>query len=122
MPVACRRCQTAREQAAESYRTLSKPLMVDPLTIPSEIDDRTVDYIRNVAATVDAKGGYFPGHSDAVAYLAGLIGVDLGIDVEQIGRLQIAALLHDAGKIRVPDAILRAPRPLTEDEWAVMRM
>lgn len=44
-----------------------------------------------------------------------------GLSDEQIAHIRRGALLHDIGKLGVPDAILRKPEPLTEDEWAMMR-
>ena len=88
---------------------------------PKRLSFRTMEYLRMLAATVDAKGNYFPGHSDAVAYIVTLYASELGITEPLLGMLQGAAMLHDTGKIRVPDSVLLAPRPLTEDEWIVMR-
>jgi len=82
---------------------------------------RTIEYLRNLAATVDSKGEYFPGHSDAVAYIVTLYATELGIDGPELTLLHCAAMLHDTGKIRVPDSILLAPRRLTSDEWVIMR-
>lgn len=91
------------------------------LPLPLEVDERTMDYLRTLSATVDTKGGYFPGHSVAVAYLASTMGLELGKSVAELAAVQVAALLHDTGKLMVPDQILMAPRPLTEQEWIVMR-
>ncbi len=46
---------------------------------------------------------------------------ELGCPAEQVNMLRLAALLHDIGKISVPDAILHKPGPLNDEEWAVMR-
>lgn len=82
---------------------------------------RTLDFCRSVARAVDAKAGYFPGHSDGVAYMTQLLGRELGIDDIMLRRLQAAALLHDTGKLLVPDTILLAPRSLTVPEFAIMK-
>jgi HD-GYP domain-containing protein (c-di-GMP phosphodiesterase class II) len=83
---------------------------------------RTMAYCRSLARAVDSKGDYFPGHSDGVAYLVQLIGRELDIPRPMLMRLQIASLLHDTGKLRIPDSILLAPRKLTEDEFQVMKL
>ncbi len=58
-------------------------------------------------------------HSTRVAKLCLLVGRRL-MNLHELYELEIAALLHDIGKIGVPDAILRKPGPLTPDEWTVM--
>jgi putative nucleotidyltransferase with HDIG domain len=61
------------------------------------------------------------GHALRVAGLAVELGRAMGIPGEELVHLRRGALLHDIGKMVVPDAILRKPGPLTEEEWAVMR-
>lgn len=59
-------------------------------------------------------------HSTRLAEWALRVGTDLGLDESEIRDLEIAALLHDIGKIGVPDAILRKPGPLNAEERALM--
>jgi HD-GYP domain-containing protein (c-di-GMP phosphodiesterase class II) len=61
-------------------------------------------------------------HSTRLAEWAVRVGQDLGLDERSLADVEVAALLHDAGKVGVPDAILRKPGPLDPDEWRVMRM
>jgi len=61
-------------------------------------------------------------HSTRLAEWAVRIGQDLGFDEGGLEDIEVAALLHDAGKVGVPDAILRKPGPLDPEEWRVMRM
>ena len=61
------------------------------------------------------------GHALRVASLAVELGRAMGIPGDELVHLRRGALLHDIGKMVVPDAILRKPGPLTEEEWAVMR-
>jgi putative nucleotidyltransferase with HDIG domain len=60
-------------------------------------------------------------HVDDVALLAEQLGRELGLDHGDRAHLRRAAALHDIGKVAIPDAILHAPRKLTEDEWEYMR-
>lgn len=60
-------------------------------------------------------------HSTRLAEWAVRIGRDLGLDDECLRDLETAAILHDIGKIGVPDAILRKPAKLTEEEYAVIK-
>lgn len=61
------------------------------------------------------------GHSARVTTLAVRLAQAMGISGEQLEHLRRGAMLHDIGKIGVPDAILHKPGPLADDEWAVMR-
>jgi HD-GYP domain-containing protein (c-di-GMP phosphodiesterase class II) len=61
-------------------------------------------------------------HSTRLAEWAVRIGQELGLEESDLGDIEVAALLHDVGKVGVPDAILKKPGPLDPDEWRVMRM
>jgi HD-GYP domain-containing protein (c-di-GMP phosphodiesterase class II) len=54
-------------------------------------------------------------------HLAVATALDLGRSEEELHLIRLAALLHDIGKISIPDAILHKPGPLTDEEWAIMR-
>ncbi len=64
---------------------------------------------------------YLAEHSVRVAELAPVLGEGLGLSVARLGRLRLAALLHDVGMLGVPDAILIKPGPLDAAEWDVVR-
>jgi putative nucleotidyltransferase with HDIG domain len=70
---------------------------------------------------LDARDKETEGHSRRVVEYTRLVAVRLGIEGEALKLLCHGALLHDIGKIGVPDAILHKPGPLTEAEWQVMR-
>ena len=77
--------------------------------------------VRALAAAVDARDPYTRSHSARVAALARSIGEEMQLGTDQLRRVQLGALLHDIGKIGVPDAILNKPAALTGEEWTVMR-
>jgi diguanylate cyclase (GGDEF)-like protein len=60
-------------------------------------------------------------HASVVTELASAVGRCMGLDDPELGHLARAAALHDIGKVAIPDAILDAPRALTEEEWELMR-
>jgi response regulator RpfG family c-di-GMP phosphodiesterase len=62
------------------------------------------------------------GHSERVVTFSLRLGHELGLSVEDIRDLELGALLHDIGKIGVPDAILRKPAKLNEEEWVKMKL
>jgi diguanylate cyclase (GGDEF)-like protein len=76
---------------------------------------------KNLVRFVDARDPSTASHSQIVSSLAEAIGLELGLDPETIERLRLAGLLHDVGKIGLPDAILQAPRALTDEEFAIVR-
>ncbi len=69
---------------------------------------------------VEADDAYTGHHSRDVVELAMAVGPVLGLDPEQMRRLEFGALLHDVGKIEVPKEILNKPGSLDPDEWAVI--
>jgi len=72
-------------------------------------------------AALAARDGYTGEHSAAVVDLAVAVGRRLGLDEGQLVDLEHAALLHDIGKIGIPDAILHKPGDLDPEEWSEMR-
>lgn len=74
-----------------------------------------------LVAAVEARDPYTRSHSQKVALLAELIGRKMGIRPRRLETLRAAALLHDIGKVALPDSILLKPGPLTEYEYDRMR-
>jgi HD-GYP domain-containing protein (c-di-GMP phosphodiesterase class II) len=77
--------------------------------------------IRMLAAAIDAKDPYTRGHSERVKDYSMVIGRSLGFSAAELERLEIAAMLHDVGKIGIDDRILRKPTNLTPDEFEIMK-
>ncbi len=75
------------------------------------------DTIRAIVATIDAKDGYTHRHSERVAAFATRIANQLGLSEEEIESVELAALLHDVGKIGIPESILNKPGRLTDAEF-----
>ena len=74
-----------------------------------------------LAETIEAKDRYTQGHCERVRWLSSLIGKTMRLPDEEIEQLEYAALLHDIGKIGIPDSILLKPGKLTPEEFAVMK-
>lgn len=92
--------------------------------VPSEQDAlgiATSDQVYALAATVDAKDPYTYGHSTRVAHVAGMIGKAIGLSRMELENLNSAALLHDIGKVGIPDSILSKPKKLTDEEWLLVK-
>jgi len=69
-----------------------------------------------LSRTVEAKDHYTSGHSQRVARHAVELGEALGLDADRLETLRLGGLLHDIGKVAVPDAVLTKPGALTEEE------
>jgi HD-GYP domain-containing protein (c-di-GMP phosphodiesterase class II) len=77
--------------------------------------------VRALATAVEAKDAYTGGHLSRVTAYGIEVCKAIGGDLAELPGLQYAFLLHDLGKIGVPDAVLNKAGPLTDDEWALMR-
>jgi diguanylate cyclase (GGDEF)-like protein/putative nucleotidyltransferase with HDIG domain len=76
--------------------------------------------VRALAATVDIRDTYTMNHSENVSAIAGIIAAELGLPKKEIEIIELAGLVHDIGKVGIPDAILNKPGPLASSERAVM--
>lgn len=79
------------------------------------------EVIGSYARAVEAKDIYTSGHSDRVARYARALGESLGLQAQELEILYTAGILHDIGKIGVPDSILNKPGRLTSEEYDVMK-
>ena len=85
-------------------------------------DETRIDLVAEAfARVIDAKSPYTYRHSEGVAAIAVDIGAALGLPPAELRELRRAALLHDIGKLGVPNTILDKPTRLDEAEWAVMK-
>ncbi|MCC6910020.1 MAG: HD-GYP domain-containing protein [Phycisphaerales bacterium] len=74
-----------------------------------------------ITASIDAKDRYTCGHSRRVAYLSRELAIQAGLDHAVVERVHIAGLVHDVGKIGVPEAVLSKPGRLTDDEFDMIK-
>lgn len=86
-----------------------------------EMERITIQAIMTVANTVDAKDDYTKGHSMRVAAYSELMAQRLGWSEEEIQNIYYVAMLHDVGKIGVPDAVLNKPFRLTDLEFRLIK-
>lgn len=78
--------------------------------------------LKALAQALETRDTETHGHSERVVTFSLRLGCELGLDKEMMRSLEFGSLLHDIGKIGVPDAILRKPAKLTDEEWVNMRM
>jgi diguanylate cyclase (GGDEF)-like protein/putative nucleotidyltransferase with HDIG domain len=74
-----------------------------------------------LVTAIDNKDHYTRHHSEEVTFLSLLLARELGYTAEQLQAVRISGLLHDVGKIAVPDEILRHPGKLERDQWDIMQ-
>ena len=86
-----------------------------------KIEEMSFLTIQTLANAIDAKDPYTKGHSTRVSQYAMLMAEELGWEPERINDLRYAALLHDIGKIGVPDSILNNPKKLTDVEYDIIK-
>jgi diguanylate cyclase (GGDEF)-like protein len=79
------------------------------------------DVLQGLVIAVDTKDRYTKRHSEDVARYAVFLARQMGLDEEMLDTIHLAGLLHDIGKIGIPDALLRKPGKLTEEEYAVFQ-
>jgi len=91
----------------------------DPRSLPG-LDASPLMVLNGLVTAVDRKDRYTRAHSEQVTRLALLLARALGLSPDTLRTVRLAGLLHDVGKIGVPDRILKKPGPLTPDEVEIM--
>ncbi|MEN3005730.1 HD domain-containing phosphohydrolase [Dehalobacterium formicoaceticum] len=99
------------------------PLLLARHTFKLYMDMRNMylNSIKSMAAIIDAKDHYTAGHSERVTKYVLMICYEMGLDEEYIENLKDMALLHDIGKIGIPEQILNKPGRLNEEEYSKMK-
>ncbi|MBC7460148.1 MAG: HD-GYP domain-containing protein [Thermoleophilia bacterium] len=88
----------------------------------AELEAANISITESLVNALDARDPYSAGHSIAVAIYSRDIALEVRLDPADVQRTYLAGLLHDIGKIAVPDAILQKPGALTDDEFAEIRL
>src|SRR6185312_1157150 len=87
----------------------------------AELRETQLEIIHRLAAATESRDEETGLHLERIGLLCERVGLVLGLTAAEAETLRHASLLHDVGKIAVPDAILTKPGKLTEEEWVVMR-
>ncbi len=85
------------------------------------VEDAYRSTLKALAQALETRDAETHGHSERVVTYSLRLGRELGLSKQQLKSLEFGSLLHDIGKIGVPDAILRKPASLTSEEWVKMR-
>ncbi|MGN6627791.1 MAG: HD-GYP domain-containing protein, partial [Tepidisphaeraceae bacterium] len=86
-----------------------------------DAQDLMMGMLRSMVSAVDAKDAYTCGHSERVALVARELATVAGMSPAMVDQIYMAGLLHDVGKIGVPEAVLKKPGKLTAEEFEQMK-
>ncbi|MFQ5818150.1 MAG: diguanylate cyclase [Terriglobia bacterium] len=114
---------TGPEAFEELYRHLqyvSESLRMEA-GAAGELPPPVLETVTSLAFAIDAKDHYTQGHSQNVARYSVALGRHLGLPEKEVEELRVAAILHDVGKIGIPEHILHKPAPLDPDEFERMK-
>jgi len=87
----------------------------------NSLEDAYRSTLKALTAALETRDLETHGHSERVVSYSLRLGREYGLDAARMKALEFGSLLHDIGKIGVPDLILRKPAKLTEEEWVLMR-
>jgi len=88
---------------------------------PNALPQAVLDTVTSLAYAIDAKDHYTQGHSQKVAAYAALIAEALGMSEAEVEEIRLGAVLHDIGKVGIPENILNKSGPLNSEEWDTMK-
>ena len=84
-------------------------------------DSKISEIATSLAGAIDAKDPYTKGHSTSVSHFSEALARAINLPENEVQRIKLGALLHDVGKIGVPENILKKEGPLSIDEWNIMK-
>ena len=80
-----------------------------------------MEMVTSLAGAIDAKDPYTKGHSTSVSRYSEALARALNLPEEEVERIKLGALLHDVGKIGIPENVLKKPSHLSDEEWEIMK-
>ncbi len=89
----------------------------DPHSLPQSI----LDTVTSLAYAVDAKDQYTQGHSQKISAYAAVLAEAIGMSEAEVEEIRLGAVLHDVGKVGIPEQILNKNGPLNPEEWETMK-
>jgi diguanylate cyclase (GGDEF)-like protein len=92
-----------------------------PVDGPSGLPQSILETVTSLAYAIDAKDQYTQGHSQKVSAYAALLAEALGMSESEVEEIRLGAILHDVGKVGIPEPILNKSGPLNPEEWETMK-
>jgi putative nucleotidyltransferase with HDIG domain len=94
---------------------------IESTSLVEKVQKTHRDTIAALSRSMEAKDYYTGGHTERVAEIAGALARTLGYADSDVAAIEIGALLHDIGKIGVPERVLHKPTALDDEEWELMK-
>jgi len=116
----CRNLLQLRQQA-ESVKQRALSLEQRLLSSMHEVEERERETLSRLARAIAYRDASTSANLERLAAVAGMIAEELGMFEDEVRMIELAAPLHDIGKIAIPDSVLMKPGPLDDSELAVMR-
>ncbi len=99
----------------------SATMFLENMMLYEDAQDMFMGVLHALTASIDAKDSYTHGHSERVAMMAKKLAAAYGLQPRQIERVHLSGLVHDVGKIGVPESVLMKPGSLTPDEFDLIK-
>ena len=107
--------------ATETGNGSVTPQAGTPQAGPQSLPQAVLDTVTSLAFAIDAKDHYTQGHSQKVSAYAALIAEALAMSDAEVEEIRLGAVLHDIGKVGIPESILNKNGPLNPEEWDTMK-
>ncbi len=115
------KAEAALRESRRHLKEIQQRLKKEELARKTEMLTIMMETIKTLSNAIDANSKWTAGHSEGVSQYAIAIGRAMGLDEKALKDLQVAALLHDIGKIGIYSGILDKKEPLTDEEWTLIR-
>jgi putative nucleotidyltransferase with HDIG domain len=96
-------------------------IVLGTVRMTEQLEEQHLATVGALAAALEAKDAYTGSHAQTIAEFAVAVGEELALSSAELRAVRLGALLHDVGKIGIPESILNKPGPLTDDEFSVMK-
>ncbi len=113
---------TATDQKLLYALASQAAIFIENARLERDVRSMFLNIIVSMAGAVDAKDAYTHGHSLRVARMSLIVGQEIGLAREAMEPLLLSAILHDVGKIAVPDEVLKKPGRLNREEFEIMKL
>jgi putative nucleotidyltransferase with HDIG domain len=112
---------TSRDLSLLTILAKQSALAIENVKLYESIKKDQISIIKALAATVDAKDHYTLGHSQKVSSYSVIVAEEMGLPERDVETIKYAALLHDIGKIALPDDIIKKPSKLSDHEFEIVQ-
>jgi diguanylate cyclase (GGDEF)-like protein/putative nucleotidyltransferase with HDIG domain len=108
-------------ESLASTETVNHKTAAAPAQGPQALPQAVLDTVTSLAFAIDAKDHYTQGHSQKVSAYAALIAEAMAMSEAEVEEIRLGGVLHDIGKVGIPENILNKSGPLNPDEWETMK-